>query len=216
MIKVSCLLSKDERWLLVFDNVDDMTLLQEFWPIHCKGNVILTSRDPFTSFKSQITHSLRVEPLSKEQSYELFCEATGHDANTQCPHQLNNFLDEWGGIPIALAQIGGFVRENDLTWKDFIEIYAENAPLLHAHKMDIWQYEHSIATAFSIDRLDAQAKGLLWALTFFDPERIPNELLMLAFHNGTSFITLKNKFECVSSLPLSLLTDEIQVHQGVG
>ncbi|KAH8590216.1 P-loop containing nucleoside triphosphate hydrolase protein, partial [Bisporella sp. PMI_857] len=170
----------DEPWLLVFDNVDDMALLRDFWPLRSRGNVILTSRDPFTSFESQITHSIRLEPLSKEQSFELFCKITRHDINTKCPPQLDHFLDDWGGLPIALAQIGGFVRENGLTWQDFIGLYAENAPLLHAHRLETWQYEHSIATAFSIDRLDITAKGILWALTFLDPEKIPNELLMLA------------------------------------
>jgi hypothetical protein len=168
--------------------------------MHCKGNVIITSRDPFMALESQVAHSVRVEPLNKVESYELFCKITNHDTGTKCPRQLDQFLDDWGGMPIALTQIGGFVRENDLTWKDFIEIYTENAPLLHAHKIDTWQYEHSIATAFSIDRLDAQSKGILWALTFFDPDHIPNELLMLAFDGGASFITMKNKFEYIYPL----------------
>lgn len=161
----------------MFDNVDDIELLQEFWPIHCVGNVILTSRDPFTSFESQISHSIRVEPFCKGQSYELFCKTTCYDTRTSCPPQLNHFLDQWGGMPIALAQIGGYIRENQLSLKDFIGIYthAQSASQLHAQKPDTWQYKHSIATAFSIDQLDAQSKEVLCALTYFDPERIPHK-----------------------------------------
>ena len=82
--------------------------------------------------------------------------------------------------------------------RDFIEIYTKNAPLLHAHKVETWPDEHSIAAAFSVDRLDDQSKRVLWALTFFDPDHIPSELLMLAFDGGASFITMKNKFEYTS------------------
>lgn len=169
--------------------------------------MILTSRDPFTSFESQISHSLRVEPLCKGQSYELFCKTTRYGTGTNCPPQLNRFLDQWGGMPIALAQIGGYIRENQLPLKDFIEIYEQCASQLHAQKPDTWQYKHSIATAFSIDQLDAQSKEVLCTLTFFDPERIPHELLVRSFDNGKIFANLRIKFEFVSKPHFNIPTN---------
>jgi hypothetical protein len=192
---------------VVFDNVDDIELLEEFWPIHCKGNVIMTSRDPFTSFESQITHSIRVEPLCKAQSYELFCKTTRYGTGTKCPPQLHRFLDQWGGMPIALAQIGGYIRENQLSLKDFIGIYAQNAPQLHSEKPGTWQYKHSIATAFSIDQLDAKSKEVLFALTYFDPERIPHKHLLRSFDKGTIFASLGTKYESVSNSNFSTPTN---------
>ncbi|KFY21898.1 hypothetical protein V493_07015 [Pseudogymnoascus sp. VKM F-4281 (FW-2241)] len=191
---LSWLKHTNETWLVVFDNVDNMKLLHEFWPIHCIGNVIMTSRDSFTSYESQITNRIRLEPLCKEQSYELFCKTTCYGPGTKCPPELNHFLDQWGGMPIALAQIGGYIRQNQLTMNDFIEIYAQSASLLHAEKPGTWQYEHSIATAFAIDKLDAQPKEVLYALTFFDPERIPLEHLLHKFDTGNTFASLKTKY----------------------
>jgi hypothetical protein len=45
------LASTERPWLLVFDNADDMEILNDYWPMSNNGAIIVTSRDPLASMQ---------------------------------------------------------------------------------------------------------------------------------------------------------------------
>ena len=68
-------LPRNQDWLLVFGNVEDLDLLRPYWPmpIGVKGSVMVTSRNP-NILRSPLTMSKEIGCFSKEDganSYSL-------------------------------------------------------------------------------------------------------------------------------------------------
>lgn len=64
---------QDTKWLIVFDNVDNIELLREFWPVGQYGNVIITSRDPYLhTVDLGDLEKIKIQPLNQQESLSLF------------------------------------------------------------------------------------------------------------------------------------------------
>ena len=52
------------RWLLVFDNADNIDIIHDFWPIANKGAVVVTSQNP-TAGSCLASQESELRPLSE-------------------------------------------------------------------------------------------------------------------------------------------------------
>ena len=59
----------------------------------------------------------------------------------------------------------------------FLKVYQKSAGKIYQLKDCAVEYRNSIATAFSIGELQGDMKVLLRALCFFDPDKIPTDVL---------------------------------------
>ncbi|KAF2012802.1 hypothetical protein BU24DRAFT_484599, partial [Aaosphaeria arxii CBS 175.79] len=63
----------EASWLIVFDNLDDSEILEEYWPIVGGGSSLVTSRDP--SAKDRMgtgCTGVSMQPSSEERGAQLF------------------------------------------------------------------------------------------------------------------------------------------------
>lgn len=64
-------------WLLVFDNVDDLAVLDDYWPLDGPGCVLFTGRDPLAKGHGYLaTHGIDLGPFSAEEASEFLMELT--------------------------------------------------------------------------------------------------------------------------------------------
>ncbi|EER42224.1 tetratricopeptide repeat domain-containing protein [Histoplasma capsulatum H143] len=187
--------SKSEAtWLLIFDNADDPMILADYWP-QGSGSVLVTSRDPLAKrIFTRNPSGLDLGPLSQQDSLSLFHHLTtipnGSDSKT-----AEQISDALGGVPLAISQMAGIIRTQDLTLSEFFELYMdhEEHASLYETKFDInlASYRHSLSTVWAFEKLKPQARHLLELISFLDPDVIGEDLLMEAsaelLSEGTKF-----------------------------
>jgi len=176
----------EASWLLIFDNADDPYLLTDYWP-QGNGSVLITSRDPLAkSIFSMRTSGIDLESLSDIDGASLLLRLTdnedGDDAEGGAQELAVRIAQVLGGIPLAISQMAGIIRRQDLTLREFLDLY--NDPYEHANlhgmKFDsiTQSYPHTIATAWAIEKLRPKPRRLLESIIFFDPDNIKEDLLI--------------------------------------
>lgn len=175
--------SSEPTWLLIFDNADDPIILADYWP-HGSGSILVTSRDPLA--KSMFTRrpsGLDLGPLSKQDSLSLFnhLATISNELEDDTARQISDAL---GGVPLAISQMAGIIRRQDLTLLEFFELYTdhEEHASLYKTKFDtnLVTYRHSLSTVWAFEKLKPQARQLLELISFLDPDVIGEDLLMEA------------------------------------
>ncbi|KAI0447529.1 hypothetical protein F4803DRAFT_573382 [Xylaria telfairii] len=176
-------LNKDASWLIIFDNADDPTLLGDYWP-DGPGSVLVTSRDPLAKTLFS-TRSLGVDlgPLSDEDGGALLLQLTGSDDSPEEEAEsiARSISHGFAGLPLALTQMAGIIRRNDLSLSEFLSLYQEEEErtALYSSKFNTGAtvYQHSIATVWAFEKLSEEAKVLLRAASFLDPDMMQESIL---------------------------------------
>ncbi|KAL5344308.1 hypothetical protein ACLOAV_010737 [Pseudogymnoascus australis] len=173
----------EATWLLIFDNADDPMILADYWP-QGSGSILVTSRDPLA--KNMFTSrslGLDLGPLTQQDSLTLFNHLTSisNEPEGDTARQISDAL---GGVPLAISQMAGIIRRQDLTLSEFFELYTdhEEHASLYETKFDtnLVTYRHSLATVWAFEKLKPQSRQLLELISFLDPDVIGEDLLMEA------------------------------------
>lgn len=172
--------SSEATWLLIFDNADDPMILTDYWP-QGSGSILVTSRDP--SSKGMFTtrpSGLDLGPLSPQDSLSLLnhLTTTSNELEVDTARQISDAL---GGIPLAISQMAGIIRRQDLTLSEVLELYMdhEEHASLYETKFDtsLVTYRHSLSTVWAFGKLKPQSQQLLELISFLDPDSIGEDLL---------------------------------------
>ncbi|RAL14029.1 NB-ARC and TPR domain protein [Aspergillus homomorphus CBS 101889] len=215
----------EATWLLIFDNADDPMVLADYWP-QGSGSVLITSRDPLAiSMFTRRPSGLSLGPLSQEDSLALFnhLTATFNEPEDITARQISDAL---GGIPLAISQMAGIIRRQDLTLSEFLELYTdhEEHASLYETKFDtnMVTYRHSLATVWTFEKLKPQARQLLELLAFLDPDIIREDLLMQlsaemacesAHYKKSAFIEARSDLLQLSLIQRDKSKQQISVHR---
>lgn len=201
-----------DQWLLVFDNADDLRLLQKFWPTARKGFILATSRDRFAG-KSPASHGIPVKPMSLADSTMVFfslldrpmivhpLEGSDDAINLDTATKL---VKELGNLPLAISQAAGYMLRAQCSIVYYFEMYTElgnDLSLLENQKDVEYFYDRTIANTWDIslrqiETHEPHAAELLRILSFFDPDGIPESLLTegsAAFEGDVQLAFLKHK-----------------------
>lgn len=171
-------------WLVVFDNADDQYSLADYWPLQGGGSVLITSRDPMAkSFFSTSSSGIDLEPFDDKEGALLLKKLT-HDADGEDENDKTiseNISRSLGGLPLALTQMAGVIRRQDLKLSEFAESYSDPAEHAELHRLKFhWgqgAYPHTISTVWAFESLDPRTKGLLSTLSFVDSSHIQETIL---------------------------------------
>ncbi|KAF2009119.1 tetratricopeptide repeat domain-containing protein [Aaosphaeria arxii CBS 175.79] len=173
----------EATWLLIFDNADDPMILADYWP-QGSGSILITSRDPLAkSMFTKRSSGLDLGPLTQQESLSLFNHLTtvSNEPEDDTARQISDAL---GGVPLAISQMAGIIRRQDLTLSEFLELYADHKEhaSLYETKFDtnLVTYRHSLSTVWAFEKLKPQARELLELISFFDPDFIGEDMLMEA------------------------------------
>lgn len=172
--------SSEATWLPIFDNADDPMILTDYWP-QGTGSILVTSRDP--SSKDMFTRApsgLDLGPLSQQDSLSLFNHLTTvhNELEVDIARQISDAL---GGIPLAISQMAGIIRRQNITLSEFLELYMdhEEHASLYETKFDtnLVTYRHSLSTVWAFGKLKPQSQQFLELISFLDPDSIGEDLL---------------------------------------
>ncbi|HEU5226189.1 MAG TPA: FxSxx-COOH system tetratricopeptide repeat protein [Ktedonobacteraceae bacterium] len=169
------------RWLLIFDNADDLSLVQPYFPLQGNGSLLLTTR---AHAVAALASPLQVEPMGMMEATHFLLHRTQRlDATDEESNEAANVAIALDGFPLALDQAGAYIEETGCRFGDYLHLYHD-----HRHKLltrrgtQSAHYPHSVATTWSlsfqqIEQTNPAAADLLRLCAFLAPDHIPEELL---------------------------------------
>ena len=196
--------SVDCKWLVIFDNADDIGVLKHAWPSSGSGSILLTSRDFSASF-SPAAQGHHVQPFDNAMGSAALLALTGKKGASEVDQALAiDIAEALGGLPLALSQISGFIVQRRLALKDFLPLYERNFTKINAKKTNLSAHEHSLGTVWemALSELSEEASTLQKLLAFFDPDGIHESILtdFEAADQESAFAFLNDEMELVSYL----------------
>lgn len=178
-------LSKNDNYLIVFDNMDHVDHTKTFLPSLTKGHVLITSR--LNSLLSNPNARIRLKPFSDEEAMEYFDKSLGRsiDAGEECEAALT-LARSVGFLPLGLSHIVAYKQENDVTFKSCLRSYEKMSKGLGKalQTLDETGLEQtSKSWLLNLEQVRKKypvSASILMYCVFLSPERIPYEL----FENG--------------------------------
>ena len=177
-------LEKQNSWLLVMDNVDDISVVNNYLPdvAHGQGHILLTTRDPnATGIPAQ---GLEVEVFDSQTAANLLLLRADLEDNSTEEIKLEaiKIVKELGYLALAIEQVAAYIRESLKDVFKFLSVYsAHRKKLLKARPRENWAYEHVVATTWSLSfeavKKDIYAAQLLNLFAFLNPDEILVEFL---------------------------------------
>jgi hypothetical protein len=186
---VKAWLQTHRDWLLIFDNADELTIVQGFLPPSLGGHLLLTTRAIATG---GLAHRLGVETLPPEQgalfllrrATLLASDSTLEHIPTQEQQLAIHISQELGGLPLALDQAGAYLEETGMGLISYWHIYQQHrSTLLQARGVLGTNHPEPVATTWSlslqkVEQKKPAAAELLRLCAFLSPDAIPEEILV--------------------------------------
>ncbi|KAL8880606.1 MAG: hypothetical protein Q9198_002021 [Flavoplaca austrocitrina] len=122
------------KWLLIYDNVDDIDLtygqqhgrLAAYFPRSNRGSIIMTTRNRQIGIKfATAKNSISLSDLTEADSISLMTAKLG-ESNPEDESELKQLVHALGGIPLAIIQAISFIQENGTTPARYLELYQTN------------------------------------------------------------------------------------------
>lgn len=213
------------KWLIIFDNVDNLDVLSEFWPGLGRGSVLVTSRDPQAKRNMHIRDGIQLPGLSLANTQLLLEQLTDSPATKAQENAIRSIVGKLGGLPLAINQMAGLYRQLRCSHTDIAKLLdGKGIATTFQTTADFskGQESRSLATIWALDRLKGPTRALLQVICLLDPDAIPQELLTsfsvkldLADYPKTMLKYFKARGELLSSSLINLHEEsgEISIHR---
>lgn len=179
---------EEGNWLLILDNVDDSKILNPFWSDLRHGSVLITSRDAITDVAAitENSQSLRLTELSPEDGANFVKKRLQKSIKGELDDDsAAKLAQRLACYPLWMDHVISFVGSNPLTLEQFYEQL--DSEFGDDELQDLcggsqW-YTDSLAKALEAhiartSLIDSQAKDILTTIAFFDPDAIPERLIL--------------------------------------
>lgn len=180
-----------ERWLLVFDNVDDWGNIKTYIPTdleNTQGSVLLTTRKidfgrqiPTAYFQIELG-VLTIEESKRLLLHSIQASQRNEDLTMHPEYELAGKISSLAEhFPLAISHIAGYVKVSHCTLADFLELWHERRQSSGgAMDKDKSQTEKTLETVWNIGLRELTVDGLslLHILAFLDSDSIQQDLLI--------------------------------------
>ncbi|KAL9583475.1 MAG: hypothetical protein Q9203_005066, partial [Teloschistes exilis] len=218
----------NSRWIMIVDNADDSNVLSDLAGESPNGSVLVTARSREAAFKlvGNDEDILKVEPMSESYALALFRKkfSGGHE------EEVLELLQHLDYMPLAISQAVAYIRRREPRTtvskylNDFQRSEKDRASLLNLTVRDRrrdGRASNSILGTWQISfeyiQMDRpSAARLLSLMSFFDRQRIPEELIMSRYEENKSTVDFEEDIEVLRSFSLIALgieTDDLEMHR---
>jgi tetratricopeptide (TPR) repeat protein len=193
-----------DRWLLIFDNADTLSLLKPYRCQNPQGHTLLTSRaDSFAVLG--IRQPLALEVLSEAEAITFLWERTERvrpDRQTAETLAAVELAQELGYLPLALEQAAAYIAQKQTYFERYLPSYRKRQlQLLETHAPETGDYPLSVATTWQlnfeqVEQSNPAAADVLRLSAFLAADDIPCELLVRGAANlGEAIATALKDFQ---------------------
>lgn len=172
----------EASWLLVFNNADDLSLLDAFWPVTQKGSILVTSRDPL-AMRGRGRSGCQLKPFDPDTAATLLRQLTFASESSDNKKASQELAVRLCGLPLAVTQISALINRWDMTLAEFLTYFNKQisietvAGTKPTAMPDPIHYKHSLLTVWALGSLIPEALTLLQVISFLNPDSISESLL---------------------------------------
>jgi len=165
--------------LVIFDNADDLDVLQHSWPTGL-GSILITTRD-YSAASHPASHRIQVKSFNANTGAATIIRMLGSryndEENLAKAKEISQVL---GGLPLTLNQIATYIQQQRIGLEEFLLLYTKHYTRIYKKKPADFDYEHTIATIWkiSLGKLSDNPSTLLRLAAFLGPGQI-DEILLL-------------------------------------
>jgi tetratricopeptide (TPR) repeat protein/DNA-binding XRE family transcriptional regulator len=178
-------------WLLIMDNLEELTLLREVLPAPCRGHILVTTR---TQATGPGIKRLDLAKMAPEEGALLLLRRAKRLDPAACLEQATGadrrlaitLAERLDGLPLALDQAGAYIEEAACSLEHYAVLFQRHRDILLGLR-DLSggtnaDHPRSVRAtlALSLERLQREnpaALALLQLCAFLHAEAIPEELL---------------------------------------
>lgn len=183
------------RWLIIYDNIQDCKILEQYWPRATKGAIIMTSRNPGVARHfANVPARIEVLPFSLHDG-ENFLLSLLQDNENRCSSEedretASKISQAVGNLPLALSLVGSYISSTGMSSKRFLDTnrhFERNFLFNEATRLwDTQSYQNSINTTWIMNTsppgskpvLDNDTLSLIQMLAFLDGDGVPLSLFL--------------------------------------
>jgi tetratricopeptide (TPR) repeat protein len=149
-------LREQQDWLLILDNVEDLSLVNWFLPLQHQGAVLLTTRRQVTE---PVAQTIAMDVLPEEEGALLLLRRTKSlplngslDKATEVHRQTaRSVARTLGGLPLALDQAGAYILETGCDLAAYLVLYKERRTNLLRRRGNVpSDHPLSVTTTFTL------------------------------------------------------------------
>ncbi|OTB08363.1 hypothetical protein M426DRAFT_7683 [Hypoxylon sp. CI-4A] len=179
-----------DTWLIIFDNVEDWACVyDQYVPTACKNRSAMILTSQLTAIDSEIHHVFLIESLSIDDGERILAKYVHGKDILDDPEEkeaAREISRRFSGLPLALAQIAGFVSATSISLVEYDKIFDGRCKKdwegnYYANR----QYEKSMEAvwdvALSESQLSPNARKLIQIMAFLDPDKIPKDILLQSY-----------------------------------
>jgi len=168
------------------------------WPTSGSCSVLLTTRD-FSVATGLASQYLQVAPLGEEHGSALLLQMTGLKTPSASDSEDALAISRaFGGLPLALTQVGSFIAQRKMALHDFLPLYEKYSSKIDCRKTPGSDYEYTLSTVWDVSfgKLPEESTRLLSVLSFLDPDGISEDILSEGSEGlGDDFAFLADEME---------------------
>jgi len=181
--KVIDWLGTQDKWLLVIDNLDEITVADGYLPVRSPGkHTLITTRNP--NCQHIPAEGLKVGELDVEDAAELLLLRSGVEPSSERGAEATNIVKELGCLPLAIEQAAAYIRETSRDIFAYLPSYRKDRTRHHARISEGIRayYKNTVATTWrmsfeQIEKRNSDASDLLRLLAYLNPDGILTEFL---------------------------------------
>lgn len=186
-------LSAHGQWLLIWDNVEDLGLLNRFLPLTHSGAVLITTR---CQILGTLTWGITLLPMEQEQGMLFLlrrAKVVSPEGSLEQVQQMAvsrpiesaaawELVTALGGLPLALDQAGAYLEATQCGLPAYLELFrTQSATLLKLRGEGARDHPDSVSTTFTLALRATTARhpavlDLLRVCALLQPDTIPEEL----------------------------------------
>jgi tetratricopeptide (TPR) repeat protein len=219
-----------DRWLMVFDNLDNPSDLQDiddFFPDSCHGSILVTSRYAGTK---RLGQAIELDQMVEKEALQLLLGPSGLRTDDTAAKEV---LRRLGYLPLAIDQAGAYILKRGLRPKEFLDEFERRKYGIMKETPSYWHYRSTLPDqdkaplsllttwemSLSLLRMDeehtATLEDVLTLFAFFHPVSISEKVFssslvvtpsaMSIFHVNSNWDHMKFEEAIVRMQQLSLL-----------
>ncbi len=177
-----------DGWLAIFDNADDLALVEDYLPPGGKGHLLITTR---AQAPGDLANGLEVEKMDAQEGMLLLLrrarvlapDAPLEQASPADREAAEAVMRELDGLPLALDQAGAYIEETQCSVASYLEQYRKRQTHFLQRRGGIGKQRHEpVARTWDmsfqkVEELDPIAAELLRFCAFLAPDAIPEQLI---------------------------------------
>ncbi|KAL9052265.1 MAG: hypothetical protein Q9162_005522 [Coniocarpon cinnabarinum] len=186
----------NEKWLLVFDNVDnpkvpmetnaDAVDIRAYFPEADAGSILVTTR---SSSLKEIGKSIPVKKLANEDDCISILESMSERNDLHKDEYARKLVKKLDNLPLALATAGAYLSQVTTSVGEYLQFYEDSWQKLQENSPRLLSYEGTMYTTWNISLLHIEERSnpaarLLRFLAYFNNQDIWRELLQAGKNFG--------------------------------